>query len=95
MVLAMIERISIPKGDDNFRRGNWVVIEGQPAHRCPLCGNAAKMTNHSVEPNGEVNASIACFAPCAYHVWGILQGWTYGKKYARCKIGEGPPTPFD
>lgn len=44
------------------------------------------MQNHSVTPSGEVNASIACFPPCAYHVWGILDDWTHGEKKAGGKV---------
>jgi hypothetical protein len=40
------------------------------------------MVNHSVSPTGEVNASIACFSPCKYHVYGILDDWTHGEKRA-------------
>lgn len=48
------------------------------------------MLNHSVTPSGEVNASIACFPPCTYHVFGILNRWIYGEKRAgeRVKFNE-------
>lgn len=86
----MTERVHIPKGEGPFpTAGEWVfeTDSRQPWHRCPKCKRGSLMTNHSVDPDGTVNASIACFPPCDYHIWGILDGWAYGKKEA------GKPVP--
>jgi hypothetical protein len=48
------------------------------------------MVNHSVTAAGEVNASIACFPPCDYHVWGTLDNWTRGVKEAGKKVNCVP-----
>ena len=82
----MVERVHIPHDDQQFAPGTWHLFEGQPIHRCPQCKKAAAMVNHSVAPNGEVNASIACFPPCSYHVWGILDDWTHGEKLAKHNV---------
>lgn len=80
-----MNRVHIPH-DDGLKPGSWRLSEGQPVHRCPQCRKASAMVNHSVKPDGEVNASIACFPPCGYHVFGILDGWTHGGKPAGRKI---------
>lgn len=78
----MVDRVHIPRGDE-IAPGTWCVGSGgELLHRCPQCKHGHEMLNHSVTPSGEVNASIACFVPCTYHVWGILDGWTYGEKRA-------------
>jgi hypothetical protein len=77
----MIDRVHIPL-DAGLAPGTWRLSDGQPVHRCPLCKKASAMVNHSVTLSGEVNASIACFQPCSYHVWGILDGWSHGWKLA-------------
>jgi hypothetical protein len=41
--------------------------------RCPN-GHHAAVTLHSIEPNGEINASILCWKN-DYHEFGILDGW--------------------
>jgi hypothetical protein len=77
-----MDRVHIPRSED-LAPGSWAMgALGEVVHRCPKCRKASEMLNHSVEPNGEVNASIACFPPCDYHVWGILDGWSNGKKEA-------------
>lgn len=82
----MTERVHIPHGKE-IEPGTWCVLSGgELLHRCPECKRGSEMLNHSVTPSGEVNASIACFAPCTYHVWGILDGWTYGEKKAGHKV---------
>lgn len=84
-----MEHVSIPR-DDNLRPGTWFLSAGHPVHRCPECKKAAAMVNHSVDPDGTVHASIACFPPCGYHVWGKLEGWTHGKKEAGQPVkGDG------
>ena len=82
----MVERVHIPRGKE-IEPGTWHVLSGgELLHRCPQCKKAAAMVNHSVAPNGEVNASIACFPPCSYHVWGILDDWTHGEKLAKHNV---------
>lgn len=76
-----MERIYIPHSDD-FAAGTWTLESGCPVHRCPKCKRAGRMLNHSIDADGTVNASIACWAPCDYHIWGILDGWTHGVKEA-------------
>jgi len=75
-----VNRVHIPKCIEGTLAGYWQLIDGQPAFRCPKCKVMGLMVNHSVEPDGTVNASIACFPPCDYHEFGILDNWTYGKK---------------
>lgn len=81
-----MERIHIPRDDEHNAPGTWRFFDGQPHHRCPKCKRGSVMVNHSIEPDGEVNASIACFPPCDYHVWGILNDWTFGNKPAGQKV---------
>ena len=76
-----MERVRIPH-DDGLAPGTWHLSDGQPLHRCPKCKTASAMVNHSVSAEGDVNASIACFPPCDYHVMGVLDGWTHGVKLA-------------
>ncbi len=81
-----MERVRIPRGKE-LEPGKWCVLGGgELLHRCPQCKRGSEMLNHSVTPNGDVNASIACFAPCSYHVWGTLEGWIYGEKRAGEKV---------
>jgi hypothetical protein len=82
----MTDRVHIPHGDD-MQPGTWCVLDdGALLHRCPQCKRGSEMLNHSVTQGGEVNASIACFSPCTYHIWGILDGWTHGEKRAGEKV---------
>jgi hypothetical protein len=76
-----MERTRIPESE-SLVAGSWLLIDGQPVFRCPCCRRASPMRNHSVDPDGTVNASIGCVAPCSYHVWGILEEWTHGSKPA-------------
>lgn len=85
-----MDRIHIPEHRDRDQRiapGAWhVSTDGDLWHRCPECLKGSVMQGHSVAANGEVNPSIACFAPCGYHVWGTLDGWRYGVKSAGGKV---------
>jgi hypothetical protein len=45
-----------------------------PAFQSPCCNKRSAMTNHSIEPNGEVNASILCLCG-TYHTYGIFEDW--------------------
>lgn len=48
--------------------------------RCICKKFTATLLNHSVDANGEVNASILCGAKgCNYHIWGILEEWEVGR----------------
>jgi len=76
-----LDRVRIPHSDD-FAVGTWTLESGQPVHRCPKCKRAGQMALHSVDADGTVNNSIACWPPCTYHVWGILVDWPYGVKLA-------------
>lgn len=86
-----IETVRIPYGSEGVP-GTWFLVPHldawQPHHRCPKCRRGSVMANHSVQPDGTVHASIACFPPCDYHVYGILDGWCYGLKQA----GQGVST---
>lgn len=87
-----MDRVHIPH-DPDLAPGTWSILyrDGkpqQPVHRCPKCKTAAALKNHSVSESGEVNASIACFPPCDYHIFGVLDGWTHGNKFAGRGIGE-------
>jgi DNA-directed RNA polymerase subunit RPC12/RpoP len=82
----MADRIHIPQGKE-IEPGTWCVFNGgELLYRCPQCKRSSEMLNHSVTQSGEVNASIACFPPCSYHVWGILDGWIYGEKHAGDRV---------
>lgn len=83
----MTFRVHIPF-DPELMPGSWRLSAGQPVHRCPDCEKAAAMVLHTVDADGRVDASIACFSPCGYHVWGILDGWTHGVKLAGRAVGE-------
>lgn len=80
-----MNRVHIPRGDSSTP-GTWMLVDGQPLFRCPKCKVGALMTNHSVDADGTVNASIGCFSPCDYHEWGILDDWTYGRKEPGQKV---------
>lgn len=82
----MSDRVHIPRDDEKNAPGTWRFYDGQPHYRCPQCKRGAVMVNHSVEADGEVNASMACFPPCTHHIWGILDGWTYGRKAAGAPV---------
>ncbi len=81
----MVDRVHIPRHrreDGVIKPGTWFVDwDGLLWHKCPDCKKGGVM-GHSVSPAGEVNPSIACWSPCGYHVWGILDGWIYGEKRA-------------
>lgn len=81
-----MERIHIPRDDERNAPGTWRFFDGQPHHRCPECKKGSVMSGHSVEADGMVNPSIACFPPCKYHIFGILDGWTCGPKKAGGRI---------
>lgn len=82
----MVDRVHIPHGDE-LSPGTWCIGPGGALlHRCPHCKRGSEMLNHSVSPTGDVHASIACFPPCTYHVWGVLYGWTHGEKRAGQKV---------
>ena len=77
-----MDRVHFPH-DNNLAPGTWHMgADGQPALRCPKCKTAGRLENHSVDADGTVNASIACYPPCDHHVFGILNGWTFGVKPA-------------
>lgn len=82
-----IDRVHIQRTrDGSIDPGTWYVSTGEGPckgelwHKCPQCKKASVMVNHSVAPDGVVSPSIACFSPCTYHVWGTLDGWTFGEK---------------
>jgi hypothetical protein len=82
----VVDRVHIPQGKE-IEPGTWTVLDGgELLHRCPQCKRGSEMLDHSVSTGGEVNASIACFPPCTYHVWGVLDGWIYGEKRAGEKV---------
>jgi len=42
---------------------------------CPR-GHGGSLVNHTIEPNGEVNASYLCHrADCGWHEMVVLEGW--------------------
>ncbi len=48
--------------------------------RCPKCLQLSGLQLHSIEPNGEVNASVLCNCKveggeCGWHEWVVLDGW--------------------
>ena len=65
-----MDRAHVPhhnRADGTIRPGTWFVDwDGNLWHKCPMCTKGDVM-NHSVTAAGEVNPSIACFAPCTYH----------------------------
>lgn len=63
-----------PEGD-----GRWQVVT-----TCGQCGAVAGcLVKHSIEENGEVNASYVCSATgCGWHVFVRLDGWDLGRKDA-------------
>ena len=72
-------RTSIPKVDPAHRgSAGWYLDEDGVNLVCGGCGlHIGVATNHTIEPDGEVNASIGCPYPrCDWHVWGLLLDWT-------------------
>jgi hypothetical protein len=64
---------------------SWLLdSEGEVLLRC-VCGCIlGHPTAHSIEEDGKIDASIVCSqpsggkAPCGWHVYGKLEGWTAG-----------------
>lgn len=78
----MTDRVRVAH-DDHLKPGTWCIgAAGEVLHRCPLCKTASNLLNHSIAADGTVNNSMACFAPCSFHIWGTLDGWTHGVKLA-------------
>ncbi len=50
--------------------------------RCPKCKGLTALLLHSIDTNGEVNASVLCNqkrkvedTECGWHEWVVLDGW--------------------
>jgi hypothetical protein len=44
--------------------------------QCPLCGQVASMSQHTIEADGTVNPSAVCpYSGCTFHEWIRLEGW--------------------
>jgi len=77
--------------DDPNTGGGWIVhkevsyekdeyLGHYMMMRCPKCLQLAGLELHSIEPNGEVNASILCNCrtkdgECGWHEWAVLDEW--------------------
>lgn len=66
---------------------------GMVMWKCPTCHRVGALAGHSVDANGEVNASVACNgrrstwspldgktirSPCDFHEWIVLDDWPDG-----------------
>lgn len=84
------QRVHIPKEEGVFKikaQGpSWLVYKELIYIRCKCGIILGSPTNHVIQANGKIDASIVCShessgqAPCGWHVFGILDGWTYGFK---------------
>ena len=81
-----MEYVKIPRHNraaGPLKPGFWLVDhDGNLWHKCPECQKGSVMQEHWVAADGKVTPSIACFAPCGYHVFGVLEDWNYGTKMA-------------
>ena len=74
-------RTRIPRwdeGTDLMSGPWWMLLDNDPVPLvcCPR-GHKANLRDHTIEPDGEVNASILCGEPeCGWHVWGTLEDWS-------------------
>ena len=66
--------------------GGWAVLDKEIEFFCPNCRHWAGLRLHSIDQNGEVNASVACAGkkklgeervPCDYHEFVILDDWPH------------------
>ncbi len=85
-----MDRKHLPKleGDQIFEhKAGWFLINEKdghiPAFHCK-CGENGELRNHSIESNGEINASVLC-PKNDYHEFCILDDWD---KCYRKKAGD-------
>jgi hypothetical protein len=55
--------------------GRWMTWGGLVVMRCPSCGEAAGMGDHTIRPDGVVEPSVVCTHACGFHEWIRLVGW--------------------
>ena len=72
------KRVLIRKADFKDGTGpSWHIIAGTVFIRCDCGKILGSPTKHSIQADGQIDASIVCDS-CKFHVFGILQDWTYG-----------------
>lgn len=78
-----MNRYPIPQFQD-CSKGTWFTMpdEIKPLIACPKCDGwfLGDTATHSIEENGDVNASVVCpYEPCDFHEFVNLVGWSGGK----------------
>jgi hypothetical protein len=72
--------------DEDLTPGTWWGDHlEKPLIACPDCGGTllGPPAPHTIEPNGDVNASVVCsHSGCDFHTYVTLEGWTGGKREA-------------
>jgi len=65
--------------------------------RCPKCGGRAGLDLHSVDANGDANASYLCARGeiCNFHVYVRLLDWDLPPKPAKTRWKDGKWQPRD
>ncbi len=102
---APLDRLQIPFTEHVARLDAdpcpaWGFYDGQVMLRCGQCRKpAGRLTNHSIDEDGTVNASILCGNSvwdkergrheCGWHMWGVLEAWTHGVKEAGAEFPSG------
>ncbi len=54
--------------------GWYMGTENAPTFRCPECKGSGDLTAHTIDDNGEVNASVLCHCG-KYHEFITLKDW--------------------
>ena len=77
----MNARVHLPRVPCDSMLPGWSFfsIGGRPDSvvvRCAHCKSMGMLVKHSIEPNGEVNASIYCCEPG--HIFAVLDDWPEG-----------------
>jgi hypothetical protein len=58
-------------------KGEWRRSSDKAITSCPLCGHFGGLGRHEIDEAGKVTPSLVCpWAPCTFHDWGVLEGWT-------------------
>lgn len=76
----------IPKGSEHPIGSNapgpwwWPAFDGDEGKTvvvlvCGGCNRHQALSQHTVDAEGKVHASILCGVGCGWHVWGQLLGW--------------------
>ena len=105
-VIAKIEPFTFPKDEQGNHLAGWFIAqvenEGEEVYFvAPNVRGVGRLTNHTIEPSGEVNASVLIKGvgyeddengnpkDAEYHEFVVLDGWD---DHYRKDSGKGSPT---